>query len=43
MNIFPKKLWNWIYLGASNGKALYGDAEREEKKSAIRKILDIFF
>ena len=43
MNIFPNKLWNWIYLGASNGKALYGNAQYKGKKTFLKKIFDLFF
>lgn len=41
LNEFPRRLWEWIYFNATNGKSLYG--YKAGKKSIFRKILDIFF
>ena len=43
INIFPRTLWNWIYIGASNGIPLYGVAKSNSKKSWVVKFLQLFY
>jgi hypothetical protein len=41
LSLFPRKLWNWIYVGASNGKSLYKN-ESYKSKSKFLKYFNFF-
>jgi hypothetical protein len=41
MHRFPNRLWNWLYMGAANGKPLYEKSSAGRSKSFFAKLLGL--